>query len=406
METFSRRTYLSACALAGFVFIAGLAEGPGFAGAINYASHSFAPGGTKPSKMIAYSGDVPLRDLEGGEISETGTTKHVKTPEAVRAIYMSSWVAATPSMRARIVKLVDETELNAIVLDVKDYTGKIAFKVSNPELAKFGSSENRIRDIHEFLAELHEKGIYVIGRIAVFQDPYYVARRPDLAVLRSDGGVWADRKGAVWVDPGARPMWDYTAAIAREAYAVGFDEANFDYVRFPSDGNMQDTVFPVSRSRPKREVIKEFWTELNWEMRKAGIPSSADVFGMTTTAADDMNIGQVFEDALANFDYVAPMIYPSHYPSGFEGIANPAARPYDIIRHATLSAVERARAASSTPAKLRPWLQDFDLGAEYGAEEVKAQILALGELGVHSWMVWDPSNVYTEGAYQRNLQGN
>lgn len=394
METFSRRTIFGAGSLAGFVFIAGLLEGPGVSGAIEYASHT-----------VATTTSAITRLMQAAVPEESRRIEHIPTPDAVRAIYMSSWVAATPSIRSRIVDLVDETELNAIVLDVKDYTGKISFKPSDPELLKFGSGENRVRDMREFLALLHEKGIYVIARIAVFQDPYYVKKHPELAVKRGDGGIWADHKGAVWVDPGARPMWDYTFAIAREAYAAGFDEANFDYIRFPSDGNMRDIAFPVSRSRPKREVIKEFWAEVKWEMRKQGIPTSADVFGMTTTATNDMNIGQVFEDALANFDAVAPMIYPSHYPSGFEGIANPAARPYDVIRHATLAAVERARAASSTPDKLRPWLQDFDLGAEYGAEEVKAQILALGELGVHSWMVWDPSNRYTPGAYQKDLQG-
>jgi len=389
MDTFSRRTLFGAGSLAGFVFLAGLLEGPGVSGALEYASRTLAT--TTQAAM----------DLAGSAVlGEPESVEHIPTPPAVRAVYMSSWVAATPSMRSHIVDLVDETEINAIVVDIKDYTGKIAFLVSDPELAKVGSSENRIRDIREFLAGLHAKGIYVIGRIAVFQDPYYVMRHPEAAVKHGDGRVWSDRKGAVWVDPGAREAWEYTFAIAREAYALGFDEINFDYIRFPSDGNMQDIVFPISRLRPKREVIREFWEETKWEMRRSNIPTSADIFGMTTTAADDMNIGQIYENALASFDYVAPMVYPSHYPPGFEGIANPAARPYDVIRAAMTSAVARANAASSTPDKLRPWLQDFDLGAEYGAEEVKAQILALGELGIHSWMVWDPSNRYTPGAYQ------
>ena len=172
---------------------------------------------------------------------------HIKTPEAVKAIYMSSWVAGTPSFREKLVKIADETEINSIIIDIKDYTGKIAFKVEDEMLQEVGSVENRISDVREFIARLHDKGIYVMGRISVFQDPYYVSKYPEFAVRReSDDGIWEDYKGISWLDAGSKQVWDYTVAIAKESYNIGFDELNFDYIRFPSDGDMYDIKYPFS----------------------------------------------------------------------------------------------------------------------------------------------------------------
>jgi hypothetical protein len=333
---------------------------------------------------------------------------HLATPEPLKAIYMSSWVAATPSIREKLVKLIDDTEINAIVIDIKDATGMIAFAVEDPELQKVGSADRRIRDLREFLKLLHEKNIYVIGRVATFQDPYFVKLHPELAVKRaSDGGVWKDRKGLSWIDPGSEEAWKYILAIAKESYAAGFDEINFDYIRFPSDGNMKDIAYPWSGTRVKSDVLAGFFAYLSRELKPSGMVISADLFGMTTTAADDLGIGQVLEKALPNFDYIAPMIYPSHYPPGFNGYKNPAAVPYETISYALEGAVAKVAAASTTPHfrkgtvspnQIRPWLQDFDLGADYTAAMVRAQITATYDAGLTSWMLWDPSNKYTREA--------
>lgn len=323
---------------------------------------------------------------------------HLETPEPLKAIYMSSWVAGTPSIREGLVKLVEETELNAIVIDIKDYTGRIAFEVSDPELKKIGSAEKRVPDMKEFIRELHKKNIYVIGRIAVFQDPYMVKHRPDLAVKRkSDGAVWKDHKGISWLDADSREVWDYAILIARESYALGFDELNFDYIRFPSDGNMKDISYPLSGAKQKTEVIRNFFEYLSVNLRPSGAKLSADLFGMTTTNKDDLNIGQVLENALPYFDYIAPMVYPSHYPPGFNGYGNPNKHPYDVVYFSMSEAVKRA---STTPLKLRPWLQDFDYGGDYDIPEVKAQIKATYDSGLTSWMLWSPSNKYTKGALE------
>jgi hypothetical protein len=325
---------------------------------------------------------------------------HVKTPEAVKAVYISSWVAGTKSFRDKIIKMIDETELNAIVIDVKDSTGWISFSMEDPILDKMGSFEKRIADTEELLDLLHSKNIYVIARISAFQDPALVKKRPDLAVLKaSTGAPWADRKGMTWVDPGSREAWDYLIAIGKEAHKIGFDELNYDYIRFPSDGNMSDIKYRhYDGTVTKAEKIREFFEYLHNGLAPIGVPLSADLFGMTTTNKDDLNIGQILENALPYFDYIAPMVYPSHYPTGFHNYKNPAAVPYEIIKIAMGGAVERAIAASTSPNKMRPWLQDFDMGATYTPEMVRAQIQATYDVGLNSWMLWDPSNKYTPSA--------
>lgn len=326
---------------------------------------------------------------------------HIETPEPLKAIYMSSWVAGTPSIREGLVKLIEDTELNAVVIDIKDYTGKISFEVSDTELQKIGSAEKRVSDMKEFIAWLHKKNIYVIGRIAVFQDPYMVKHRPDLAVKRkSDGAVWKDYKGISWLDASSREVWDYAVLIGRESYNLGFDELNFDYIRFPSDGNMKDISYPLSESKQKSEVIRNFFEYLSLNLRQSGVKISADLFGMTATNKDDLNIGQVLENALPYFDYIAPMVYPSHYPPGFNGYGDPNKYPYEVVNFSMSEAVKRTNEASTTPLKLRPWLQDFDYGGNYDVKEVKAQIKATYDSGLTSWMLWSPSNKYTKGALE------
>lgn len=329
---------------------------------------------------------------------------HVATPEPLKGIYITSWIAGTKLLRDKVVDVIDATGVNAVVIDIKDATGHIAFPVTDPELKKYGSDSARITDINEFIAELHERGVYVIGRIAVFQDPLFAEKYPTLAVKRADKLTqWKDHKGIGWMDAGAKKAWDYTIAIAKESYAHGFDELNFDYVRFPSDGNMKDIYFPYSEGKVKADVLETFFAYLHQRLSGTGIVTSADLFGMTTTNKGDLNIGQVLGRALPYFDYIMPMVYPSHYPVGFLNLKNPAAEPYQVVKYSMDGAVAKkalaVAAASTTPmAGLRPWLQDFDLGAEYTAEMVQAQMKAVYDAGLTSWILWDPKVRYTKGA--------
>ncbi len=326
---------------------------------------------------------------------------------------MTSWVAGTLSLRNPLIKLMDTTEVNAVVIDIKDYTGDIAFKVNDPTLKAYGTDDNpRIRDIDALIAELHQKGIYVIGRVAAFQDPRMVALHPDLAVKRSsDGGIWKDHKGITWIDAGAKGQWDYLVDIGKESYSRGFDEINFDYIRFPSDGNMKDISFPWSKSEPKHAVIGRFFKYVAENTKPSGAVVSADLFGLTTVAEDDLGIGQMLTDALSYFDYVAPMVYPSHFANGWNNFKNPADHPYETIKVSMTGAINKLnafKAATSTPQaikdhlsvnQIRPWLQDFNLGAIYQAAQVRDQIKGVYDTGLNSWMIWSASNKYSPGAF-------
>jgi hypothetical protein len=328
-------------------------------------------------------------------------SEHVETPRDVKSVYMSAWVAGTPNLREKLVDFVVESDLNSITIDIKDSTGAISFPVQNPAVAQYGTYTNRIPDIHNFIQELHDKDVYVIGRLTMFQDPLLAEKRPDLAYKRTDTGeIWKDRKGLAFIHPRSTEVLDYLTALAVESYAIGFDEINFDYIRFPSDGDMSVLDYDLGEEETRTEVMKQVYEHLDTHLRQDhAIPISADLFGMTTTATDDLSIGQVLVDALPYFDAIAPMVYPSHYPDGYLGHQNPADFPYEIIHHTIGEGVKRAESIGENPEKIRAWIQDFDLGADYGTHEVQEQIRALEDLGLYSFMSWDPRNAYSKLGY-------
>lgn len=321
---------------------------------------------------------------------------HISVPEVVKGIYMTSCVASMPSWREKLVKLVEDTEINSIIIDIKDYTGTISFKSDNP-LLETGGKGCVVSDLARFVDSLHKKNIYAIGRITVFQDPYYTNKRSDLAIKKaSDKTTWKDRKGLSFIDAGAREFWDYIVALSEESYTkIGFDELNFDYIRFPSDGDMKNIYYTFSNGKKKADVLKDFFLYLHDKLKSTGVIISADLFGMTTINKDDLNIGQVLENAIPYFDYIAPMVYPSHWPSGIFGFKDVNAHPYEIVKLSIDEASKRLIAASSTPDKIRPWLQDFDYPVTYTADMVRKQKQAVYDAGLTSWMLWDPANKYT-----------
>jgi hypothetical protein len=320
---------------------------------------------------------------------------HVKTPEAVKAIYMTACIGASKKLRTNLVDLLRETEANSVVIDIKDYSGKISIPLSS-DIKDWEKNSCFVSDIKDFLTSLHKQGVYVIGRITVFQDPYYSKLHPELAVKKkSDGSVWKDRKGLSFIDVSAKPYWEHIVAISKEAHDLGFDELNFDYIRFPSDGDMEDIAYPWTGKVEKKEALRHFFGYLYKALRSTGVKTSADLFGMTTTNKDDLNIGQYLEFALPYFDFIAPMVYPSHYPPNWNGYKEPESKPYEVVKYSMDKAVLRA---SSTPLKLRPWLQDFGLRVRYDEKMVRAQISAVYDSGLTSWMLWSPTNRYTEGA--------
>lgn len=376
--------------------------------------------------------------------------RHVPLPAQVKNIYMTSCVAGTPSFRQDLIKLVQETEINSVIIDVKDYSGTISFPPeSDAWKPAWESARCGTRDMRELIETLHLNDVYVIARITVFQDPFYTQVRPDLAVKKLDGVTnWKDGKGLSFIDVAAKDYWDHIVELSIDSYNLGFDELNFDYVRYPSDGNMQDISFPLSQASEygsnKQANLEAFFKYLNERLddeslfavyrhentgRASNTPyTSADLFGMTTSNTDDLSIGQVIERAAPYFDFIAPMVYPSHYPNGAFGLGNPNDYPYEIVNYAMADGVERmispttvvegfahepiyATNASGTKtftgtyskpvyeaSKLRTWIQDFDYGGDYDAADVRAQIQASYDAGVMDWMIWAPSNRYTKAA--------
>lgn len=382
------------------------------------------------SFVVAYTGIPSLGELSfAGTTYEATTTpmkkvSHRATPSEVRGIYMTACVASNKTLRSKLVSLIDETELNTVVIDIKSFDGHLSFVPNDPKLISSAIGDCIVHDMREFLETLHAHDIYVAGRIATFQDGLMVKAKPELAVKKESDKtvIWHDYKGIPWIDAGAKPHWDYIVAIAKEAYDAGFDELNFDYIRFPSDGDMKDIYYPWSVGKKKADIVESFFSYLRQSLEGTGAVMSADLFGMTTTNEDDLNIGQVIEKALPYFDYIAPMVYPSHYPYDFNHWGDPNKRPYDIVRYSIDHAVVRAIATTtpvqtigstlistttmpwlySKPAwdmrKIRPWLQDNNYPVAYTAEMVRAQIQATYDAGLNSWMLWNAANRYTRSA--------
>jgi hypothetical protein len=356
--------------------------------------------------------------------------KHQAIPETVKGIYMTACAASMPSFRNKLIKLIEETEVNSIIIDIKDYTGTVSYNIDLPEFQNNVGGGCRVADMTDLIELLHDKGIYVIGRITAFQDPQMTKLHPEWAVktLSDKTVVWKDRKGLSFVDAGATPMWQYLVNLSKASYEAGFDEINFDYIRFPSDGDMKDIYYPWSEkiwaeaklivststtstttatSTPviklsnKALVMQSFYKFLHENLKDTGLILSVDFFGMTATNYDDLNIGQVLETAVPYFDYICPMVYPSHYPVGFLGyksVAEVNAHPYEIVNFSMVKAVERVKAVGGDPLQLRPWLQDNNYPVLYTPEMVRAQIQATYDAGLTSWMLWDAANTYTQSA--------
>jgi len=351
-------------------------------------------------------------------------------PVYVRGIYISSWTAGESRIND-LIELIERTELNAVVIDIKDSSGKVAYDSKLPLVNQFGLKELRIKDLPALIKKLKEKGIYSIARIVVFQDPELAKNRPDLALKdKRTGKVWQDFKGLAWLDPSSKEVWQYNVDLAQEALQIGFDEVNFDYIRFPSDGLIRYLQYPFwDKKISKTEVIKQFFIYQDQEL--GDFNTSVDLFGMTLWRDDGMEIGQKITDALLYFDYVCPMLYPSHFPENFENFSNPAEHPYEIIYRSLIrikSLFDKTQINTDQDADqrgynnrgstqiqtqidadigvnqgsnlrksafIRPWLQAFDLGAKYTPEMILKQKQAVEDGGGFGWLLWNARNDYS-----------
>lgn len=316
-------------------------------------------------------------------------------PITVKALYLTFWGASNSSMTLKkILKIIDETELNAIVVDVKNEYGLTSFATTFKQANSYGAQKKRTnKNIKKFMKTLKEKHIYTIARIVTFKDELQAANNPDYTVKKDDGITWRNLDSMAWVDPFDKRSHNYTISIAEEAAKVGFDEINFDYIRFPAKKSL---VFEKKNTSKNRiDAISEFLDSAQDRLKKYGVFISVDTFGNICWSDDndDNNIGQTVESLAKHADYLAPMLYPSGFSEGSFNFKYPSEHPYSVIYRS----IKKLKNKIDTR-RVRPWLQHFrdysPKKRKYEKFEINAQIRAAKHVNTNGWMLWSPSSKY------------
>jgi hypothetical protein len=300
----------------------------------------------------------------------------------------------------QLIDVAERTEVNALVIDVKDDRGLVLYHSNVPLAREIGADTTRpmsYRRLRAVLDTMRAHGIYPIARIVVAKDPLLAGAKRDWAIRRkSDLSPWLDKNGRPWLDPTHPEIWKYAADLGAEAVNLGFSELQFDYVRFPDEDRIfREAVFPLMNGRVRAQVIRDQLGYLHSLVLPLRVPMTIDVFGLSATDTTDMGIGQKWEMFVDRADVVLPMDYPSHFAPGTFGQRNPNAHPYETIDHALRDAKKRS-AGIPNAARIVPWYQDFTLGApRYGAPQVRAQMRAGYDNGIDSWMLWNPGSRYS-----------
>jgi hypothetical protein len=309
-------------------------------------------------------------------------------PVEIRGVHVTAALASIPGKLAEYESLT-KYGLNTIELDVKDEGGEIGFNPAGVALARKAGAVRDYYDPRKVVREMHRKGIYLIGRVVVFQDPYLARARPDMAIRRPDGSIWATSAGLEWVNPYDRRVWDYAISVAAAAARAGFDEIMLDYVRFPSDGDVGAAVYPGRTSVPKGRLIANFAAYAHERLAPLGVRVSTALFGLSATR--DMGIGQVPRWISQHVDQVHPMSYPALYGGGELGIASPSAEPGETVFR---TLIDFKREMRGSGAQLVPWVQDWS----YRPEQVMQQIRAARLQGAKGYLLWNASGIYTKSA--------
>jgi len=347
------------------------------------------------------------------EVAEPEETKEVfmpdfvdtRTPVKVKGIYVTGPRAGTESYMQDLTKLVDTTELNAMVIDIKNDSGEITYKMDLDLVQEIGADVNYIRNIEKLISDLKAKDIYLIARIVAFKDPILAENKPELSLKNADGTIFKDKDGLSWVNPYNKKVWDYLISVAEEAVKLGFDEIQFDYIRFSTDSAMKDVDFgDIAKDKTKTEAISEFTKYASEKLKPLGVYVSADVYGAIIDSKIDSEIvGQSYVEMSKYLDYICPMIYPSHYADGAFGIKHPDLEPYNLILKAlnkSMSVLKKTD-GDKNQAEIRSWLQDFSAvwltnHISYGSKEIRAQIKAVYDAGYEEWILWNGNNNYTK----------
>lgn len=353
-------------------------------------------GSSKPAAAISRS-EADIVSEKEAHVPPAKPARFPK-PEKVKGIYLTAWGAGSRRKMDNVLAMLERTELNALVIDVRD-SGQNYWKNEIETSVRVKANNIAVVNPSRVMERLEKEGVYPIARIACFRDNYVPAAMPNRAVRHAaTGQVWKDRAGNSWLDPYNRKNWEYIGQIVDYALDQGFPEIQLDYVRFPSEGKSSTMAFPAAKSFDKKdvtptEVVAEFAHYIREKVHARGAILSADIFGIVSIGAGDQGIGQALETVAEPFDLICPMVYPSHFAKGEYGIKDPNSSPYAIV----LKSLQDYRKRLPEKA-VRPWLQDFSLGVKYGKKEVQSQIKAARECGYEEYLLWNPQNRYTETA--------
>ena len=365
---------------------------------------------TSGIKVIENVGPDKNRTVSLRIVDENNPALPGREAVKVRGIYISGPMAGSTELFQNILDSAAGTEINTVVIDFKDDQGRITCPVDSPVASEIGACRPYVQDMKGLIASLKERGLYVIARVVAFRDPWLAEKKPEWSLHLADGSLYRDLQGMAWVDPYRKEVWDYLVEVGTEAKEAGFDEVQFDYIRFSTEGTMRDVVFDeaVTGGRSKTDVITEFVKYAYENLASQGLFVSADVFGtIIGSDIDAQAVGQVYTEMAKHLDYICPMIYPSHYGPGNFGLEHPDTMPYETVLEAlkkSQAVMDQAAEADghvSSQAIVRPWLQDFTasyLGEgnyiPYGYNEVQRQIQAVKDAGYDEWMLWSAANRY------------
>jgi len=354
-------------------------------------------------------GAVPSIPARAGADTDTTVRPRVVVPEhptppvldslikgtlPARGLYVFRFAANTRRLK-HLIGIADSTEINALIIDVKDEFG-LNYESSDPMVKKNAGTQVKAHNLRALVDTIRAHGILPVARIVVFKDSVTARNNPDHTIRKADGTAWHDKKGQTWVNPYANAIWEYNFRVAEEAIRMGFGEIQFDYIRFPEPyKSLPPQVFPEQNGRTKPQVLGEFLTTARNRFAKLGVRTTADIFGLVTTVGGTLEVGQKWEPIAQSVDVVLPMVYPSHYPPGSFQLPHPNADPYNVVHIAISRARERDEKIGIRGDHVRPWLQAFSIGMpKYGAHELEEQKRAVYDSGYDGWVLWEPGSRY------------
>lgn len=339
--------------------------------------------------------------LETESEPETEEEPEARAPVRVKGIYVTGPAAGGKKLE-ELIGLVEETELNALVIDIKNDEGRITYDMDSQAAREIGACAGYVKDMRSLVKSCREKNIYLIARVVAFRDPFLAQAKPELSVKLKNGDVFYDKSGLAWVNPYKKEVWEYLMEIAKQAADVGFDEIQFDYIRFSTDLKTDRMDFgPEAEGKDKTQIITEFTEYAYDELSPLGVFVSADVFGTVIENKIDQDIvGQNYQEMARHLDYICPMVYPSHYGAGVYGLPVPDARPYDTVYAAMSASAEKlSLLPEESRAGGRAWLQSFTASwvpghIKYGPQAIRDEIKGAYDAGCKEWILWNAANNY------------